>query len=396
MNIKSVKAKTILDTRGDKTICVELITDFGKFYASAPNGKSTGKYEAKSYNGTIVGDINKINSIKITNIQIESFNDLKNLEKIFLDKVGANTMIALEYAFLKALSYKQKKQVWQLINPKAKKLPMPVGNAIGGGAHSHPSNNKKPDFQEFLFIPETNFKKAVEINKRARENCAEILKNIDKKFRKEKNDENAWQTSLNNEQIMNVVMDVKENMIDEFGVKIHCGIDLASSQFFRLADKKYYYKNNIKVLDKEKQINYASEIADKFYYLEDPLDEIDFNGFKELNKKSRGLIVGDDLTVTNLDRIAKAVKEKSINAVIIKPNQNGSLIAVKDIIEFCKKNKIKTIFSHRSGETSEDILADLAFGFQADFIKTGISGRGRDEKLNRLIEIEKFVNNNFI
>jgi len=133
------------------------------------------------------------------------------------------------------------------------------------------------------------------------------------------------------------------------------------------------------------------KIADKFYYLEDPLNENDFDGFKELRKKSKGLVAGDDLTVTNLDRIVKAVKESSINAVIIKPNQNGSLTAVRDIIDFCRKNKIKTIFSHRSGETSEDILSDLAFGFQADFIKTGIAGRGRDEKLNRLIEIEKFV-----
>jgi enolase len=183
---------------------------------------------------------------------------------------------------------------------------------------------------------------------------------------------------------MNVMLDVKENMIDEFGVKIHCGIDIASSQFF---NKRYNYKNSAKMLDKKNQIIYMAEIADKFYYLEDPLDENDFDGFKELRKKTKGLIIGDDLTVTNLDRIIRATKKKSINAVIIKPNQNGSLIAVKDIVDFCRKNNIKTIFSHRSGETSENILADLAFGFQADFIKTGICGRGRDDKLNRLIDI---------
>jgi len=388
MNIKGVTGKTILDTRGYKTICIELATDFGKFYASAPNGKSTGKYEAKPYNKTIFDDINKIKSIKITKIEFESFDNLNELENIFLGKVGANTMIALEYVFLKALAKKQKKQVWQLINPYADKFPSPVGNAIGGGVHS--KSSRRPDFQEFLFIPEVKFgfERAVKVNIRARENCAEILKKLDKNFTGKRSDENAWQTRLTNEQIMSTMLDVKDNMIDEFCIKIHCGIDVAASQFY---NKYYNYKNPKKRLDKNNQIKYMSEIADKFYYLEDPVDENDFIGFREVKKRARGLIVGDDLTATNLDRIYKAVRERAINAVIIKPNQNGSLVEIKKIVEFCKKSNIKMIFSHRSGETSEDILSDLAFGFQADFIKTGIFGRGRDEKLNRLIEIEKNI-----
>ena len=226
------------------------------------------------------------------------------------------------------------------------------------------------------------------MNIRARENCAEILKNLDKNFTGKRSDENAWQTRLTNEQIMSTMLDVKDNMIDEFCIKIHCGIDVAASQFY---NKYYNYKNPKKRLDKNNQIKYMYEIADKFYYLEDPVDENDFIGFREVKKRARGLIVGDDLTATNLDRIYKAVRERAINAVIIKPNQNGSLVEIKKIVEFCKKSNIKMIFSHRSGETSEDILSDLAFGFQADFIKTGIFGRGRDEKLNRLIEIEKNI-----
>ena len=130
-----------------------------------------------------------------------------------------------------------------------------------------------------------------------------------------------------------------------------------------------------------------SEVARRFFYIEDPLDENDFAGFSKI--KSKGLIVGDDLTVTNLSRIKKAVKQKSVNAVILKPNQNGSLIALKKIVEYCRREKIKMIFSHRSGETSDNILADLAFGFGADFIKTGVTGRGRREKLKRLVEIER-------
>ena len=131
------------------------------------------------------------------------------------------------------------------------------------------------------------------------------------------------------------------------------------------------------------------ELAKDFFYLEDPLEENDFQGFKEIKSKApkSGLIIGDDLTTTNIERV-KAAKS-SVNDIIIKPNQIGSLIKVKEVIEYCKKNKMKIIFSHRSGETSENILADLAFGFQADFIKCGVSGKGRDEKLDRLIEIER-------
>jgi enolase len=127
-------------------------------------------------------------------------------------------------------------------------------------------------------------------------------------------------------------------------------------------------------------------------YVEDPLDEEDFSGFKELMAKIKNkdtMIVGDDLTTTNIHRTERAFRAGAINAMIIKPNQIGSLIEVKKVVEFCKKNKIKTIFSHRSGETMDYILADLAFGFQADYIKTGIYGRERLIKLKRLIDIEK-------
>ena len=178
---------------------------------------------------------------------------------------------------------------------------------------------------------------------------------------------------------------VKENMIEEFGCKVHIGIDVAASSFYK--NGNYIYKNGRKNV--KEQIEYMKKLSDKFYYLEDPLEENDFKGFSEILKKSKGLIVGDDLTVTNLERLEIAIKNKSINAIIIKPNQVGSLIEVKKIISFCKKNNIKMIFSHRSGETSESIISDLAFGFQTDFVKFGALGKGRDEKLQRLAEIEK-------
>ena len=128
----------------------------------------------------------------------------------------------------------------------------------------------------------------------------------------------------------------------------------------------------------------------ELFYVEDPFEENDFESFSKLLKRfPNRLIVGDDLTVTNPERLKKAISMKSVNALIVKPNQIGSLIEVKNVCELARKNNIKTIFSHRSGETTENILADLAFGFQADFIKTGITGKEREAKIRRLIEIEK-------
>ncbi len=373
MKIKRLIARKIRDTRGDPTIQVELNNHFGKFKASAPNGKSRGKFEAKPWKKSLSRDISVINSFKLKEIKFEKFDDLKKLEKIFRKKIGANTMVALEYVFLKALAKEQKKQVWQLINSNAKKIPIPAGNAIGGGSHS---SGKRPDFQEFLFIPKTKkFREAIKINKKSWKSCKKILKS------KKTNDENAWQTDFSNEEIMKIM----QNIGKKFNARV--GIDIAASEFYK--NKKYHYKNYKRKLTKEQQIKFMKKIKEKFYYLEDPLEENDFQGFSKI--KSKGLIVGDDLTVTNLSRIKLAIKKKAINAIIIKPNQNGSLIEVEKIVEFCKKKRIVMIFSHRSGETSDNILADLCFGFQGDFIKTGILGKGRKEKLKRLMEIERGI-----
>ena len=383
MKIKKLVAKEIKDTRGEETIEVKLITSDGEFIASAPNGKSRGEFEASVWKKSLAGDIKAVNNYFIEDILINNFDDLVLIENAFSDRVGGNTMIALEYCFLKALAKQEDKQVWELINPRASKMPVPIGNIIGGGKHSASS---KSVFQEFHIIPVANsFELANKILKRADENADEILRNTDSNFKGKLNDENAWISGLNEEKIIEVMDNVKENMIEEFGCKVHIGIDVAASSFYK--NGNYIYKNGKKNV--KKQIEYMKKLSDKFYYLEDPLEENDFKGFSEILKKSKGLIVGDDLTVTNLERLEIAVKNKSINAIIIKPNQVGSLIEIKKIVSFCKKNNIKMIFSHRSGETKEDIISDLAFGFGADFVKFGALGKGRDEKLQRLIEIEK-------
>jgi len=385
MIIKGVDAKAILDSRKEKTIEVSIKTDAGNFDASAPNGKSTGKREVKSYKKDIGGDIKTIRDFSdyFSEENIEKFDDLRRIEDIVDRQIGANTLFALESAILKAIASEKKCEIWELIDKDAKKFPRLVGNCIGGGKHS--DILKKPDFQEFLLIPKSkSVKEAFELNKKIKSNIESSLKKSDKDFKSKKSDENAWMTSLNEKQVLDILSETN----------IPIGTDVAASSFFKR--KKYFYMNPLLKRTIEEQESYLINLIknSNIFYIEDPFSEENFESFSKLLKKFPDrLIVGDDLTVTNSKRLEKAIKMKSINAIIVKPNQCGSLLEVKKVCEIAKKNNIQIVFSHRSGETGENILADLAFGFQADFFKCGIDGKERESKLKRLIEIEKGLKN---
>lgn len=381
--IKGVTARSISDSRGEKTILVSINTNAGKFSASAPNGKSRGKHETKPYKKTLERDIETLKKFKdyFSDEMIDSFNDLRRVEDIVEGHIGANTIIALEYAILKALAKEIKKNVWQIVNPNVRHFPRLVGNVIGGGRHS--SDRKKPDFQEFLLIPKTgSVKEAFETLKAAKKEAGFLLREKDEKFLEKRNDEDAWRTSLNEKEIFDILMKIN----------VPLGTDVAASEFYKR--KKYHYQNPMLTRTSEEQNSYISNLIKNFnlFYVEDPFDEENFQDFAKLLKKfPDSLIVGDDLTTTSLKRLRKAIEQKSINAVIVKPNQNGSLIKVKEVCGLAKKHGIKIVFSHRSGETEENILADLAFGFQADFFKCGITGKEREAKIKRLIEIERKI-----
>ncbi len=376
MQIKEVSARKILDSRKNPTIEVSI----NNCKASAPEGKSIGKYETKPYRISLGQSIKDINLLKI-NFQINSFRDLVKLEQYLKKRFylnspqdfGANALFALESAILKALAKEKNKELWQIINPHAKKLPTPIGNAIGGGLHSSKFISH-PVFQEFLLIPKANsFSKNYKIMKQIYKKLKSILK------ANKTNDEGAWQTTFKTLQILNILAKFKD--------KINIGIDIAASSFYK--NQKYVYpKTNI---SPNEQIFLINNLIKKYnlFYIEDPLQENDFQGFSKIIKSNNYLIVGDDLTATHFARLKKAIKHNSINAMIIKPNQNGSLIELAKIIKYCKKHNIKTILSHRSGETLDTTIADLAFAFQTDFIKTGIATKYREAKLKRLVEIEK-------
>jgi len=382
MIIKRVSGKEVLDSRKEKTILVSIKTNVGDFSVSAPNGKSKGKHEKKPYKKSLEEDIKTIKKFSdyFSEEIMEKFDDLRRIEDIVDGHIGANTLFALESAILRAMAKEQKKQIWELINSDVKNIPRLVGNCIGGGKHSKGINEKRPDFQEFLLIPNLkSVKKIFEINKKAKKEAGEILKRVDEKFDSRKNDEDAWITSLNERQ----VLDVLEKL------KLPLGLDVAASSFYKR--KKYNYYNPMLKRTEQEQLGYLANLIKNFnlFYIEDPFDEEDFESFAKLLKKFPDrLIVGDDLTVTNTKRFEKAIKMKSVNALIVKPNQCGSLLEVKRVCELAKENNIKIIFSHRSGETDESILADLAFGFEADFFKVGITGKEREIKIKRLIEIE--------
>jgi len=385
--ISEVSAKGILDSRGERTIEISLRTSNGKvFSASSPSGKSKGKYEAKSYKRNLEGDIKKINQFKeyFSEEIIEKFGDLKRVEDILDRQIGANTLFAFESAVLKSLADEQKKEVWELIYNdfnKNKKFPRLVGNCIGGGKHSEITLGKKPDFQEFEFISDKgSVERNYESNKSAKEKVYELLEEKDKKFSGKKNDENAWMTSLNEKEVFDI-MSV---------LKIPLGVDIAASSFYKR--KKYSYDNPMLKRDINEQFGYIANLVKNYnlFYVEDPFEEEDFESHAKLLKRFPNiLVVGDDLTVTSSKRLEKAIEMEAINAIIVKPNQCGSLLEVKKVVEISRKNNIKTVFSHRSGETDETILADLAFGFGANFFKSGTEGDIREKKILRLIEIEK-------
>ncbi|MHA1873111.1 MAG: hypothetical protein ACTSVB_03260 [Candidatus Heimdallarchaeaceae archaeon] len=427
MFLKWFRVENVLDSRGEKSIKVTVKNQNGKVsWASAPSGKSKGKHEVRDYS---VSGFEKsveyakkiLKELMHKKTRIETFEDLIKVEEIFrkYDKtkdmhiIGGNVLFCIEAALLKlvAASYNMELFEFLLEHDKRKKIkkirmPMPVGNFIGGGMHV--KKKFKSDFQEFLAIPNAEtFLEAYKLNKEVYALAKSIVKKKDTKWRGDLTDEKAIASNLDNETILGI-MNIIQGIIKEKSksrLELRIGIDAAASSFYKKG--RYYYNNFMPEkkevsLSKEEQIEYMFEIAEKtgFFYMEDPLNEEDFDGFAELLKKIRRkrlkcIIVGDDLITTNSERLKKAIKKKSVNGIIIKPNQVGSLLKTKTCLDLAFKNKITPIISHRSGETFDTAISHLAVGWQISFIKCGIKGREREVKLKELIKIENLILNKY-
>jgi len=370
----------IYNSRGEATIEVEYNNAIGR----APSGASKGLNEVKDYNKDIDSEIKDLSKLskKIESLNINTFDNLASVEDL-TKELGGNTRIALEFSiFLSKQGYK-----WL----PGRRLPRPLGNVIGGGK---PIKEGSINIQEFLVIDgesESFFDSAFK-NLSFHRFIHEKLERIDKLSYKRMTDEGAWSPNLRDEEIL----DLLYSSCKKFKLKL--GIDMAASSFF---DGQYYnYKDNRdnkeqnreKKLDKEQQIKYVNKLIKKYklYYVEDPLEENDFEGFSHISRNA--LVCGDDLITTNIDRLREAIQNKSISALIIKPNQIGSLIKMKEVILEAKKYNIVPVISHRSGETLDYSIADLAVGFEIPIIKCGIFGKERQAKIDRLIQIEKELN----
>ena len=385
--IKNIKAREILNSRGDMTIEVELETNRGVFKASVPSGASTGKNEAVEIKASkAVRNVNEIIARKLKGLNEKK---QKKIDKLLIkldgteDKsnLGANAILAVSIAVCRAGAFARKKPLYKHISKLAKtargrasgKMPKPCFNVINGGAHA----GNKLDIQEFMIIPQSetfknNLKKGVQIYHSLKEA-------VSKEYGKQSTnlgDEGGFAPKIADSL---KALDLLKRVIKNQNIKI--GLDVAASQFKKNKYDVKFYQNLIK--------RYP------IIFIEDPFNEEDWESFEkiiaELGKKIT--IVGDDLLTTNINRIRLAYIKKACNGVIIKPNQIGTVTETLQAVKLAKLYKWKIIVSHRSGETLDDFIADLAVGVGADYIKSGAPARGeRLAKYNRLLKIESELN----
>ena len=410
MQLTNLIARKIYNSRKEATIEVTAACGDKRVTASAPSGASKGKYEVRDVSARgidfSISFLNVLGRQLVTSkIGFEIFEDLKKVEEIVrkqdhtknLEFLGGNALYALETAILKLMAISQEKELWRLlIDGKHPFMPMPVGNAIGGGLHV--KQQKKSDWQEFLFIPKTtSFFEAKIINESAYKEARKLLENRDVEWQGKLTDENAFATTLDCETTLALADSTRNLIQDKMNVTLGLGLDCAATTLW--TGLRYRY-NNLSQTIKQKDFTpeensaYIVEMTRKYNltYLEDPMHGEDFKGFANVLRRLKNcFVVGDDLICTQPDRLEKAIKEKAVNALIIKPNQVGSLLDTKKTIDLAKKNDIVTIISHRSGETLDNTLAHFAVGWRIPFIKTGISGAERLAKLNELARIEREI-----
>ncbi|MFH1332363.1 MAG: phosphopyruvate hydratase [archaeon] len=378
MKLKKLVAREIKDSRGNPTIEVSVNK---KYSASCPSGASTGKNEVAAFPvggaPVAVDFLNKFDGFNGMNF--EKFEDLSQVESI-LPNVGGNSVVALQVAILRAMS---DNKVWQFLNPRAVYLPIPLTNCVGGGAHTKFSAS---DFQEFLLLPRAKvLHDAVFANNY-------IYNYVGKKIgTKLKTDEGAWAPYLDAGSILQILRDASDFAYDEIGVKVDLGLDVAASQMWQgvVYNYKFYSKNTkVRKLSRTEHIGFLSDLIKEFNlrYVEDPVHEDDFEGFKSFLIHDKLFVCGDDLVCTNIERLRKAAGK--ISAVIVKPNQVGSLVKAKEVVDFAKANDITPVISHRSGETMDMWLSHLAVGWQIPIIKCSIFGKERVVKLKELKNIQ--------
>lgn len=406
--IKDVKAREILDSRGNPTVEVDVILENGIIgRASVPSGASTGIREAlelrdgkNRYMGKgVLKAVENVNTeLKNLVIGMDAL-DQKNIDYAMIEedgtenksKYGANAILGISMATLKAAAKSQNLPLYKYIGDGTT-LPRPMMNIINGGAHA----DNKLDFQEFMIIPNANT-----IHERVRIG-AEVFHNL-KKVLNEKGlstgvgDEGGFAPNLesNSEGFELIIEAIKRSGYNP-GVDVNLGIDVAASEFYK--DGKYVLEGENRTLTTEELVNFYEELVNKYpiISIEDPVDENDWKGFKLITEKlgDKIQLVGDDLFVTNKKCLQQGIDNHAGNAILLKVNQIGTITETLETINLAKQHGYATIISHRSGETEDTTIADLAVGLNLGQIKTGsLSRTDRICKYNQLMRIEEELNN---
>lgn len=413
MKIKSIEALEILDSRGNPTVeATVILEDASIGSAAVPSGASTGSYEAvelrdgdmKRYNGLgVLQTVKNIETIIAPALIGQEAGEQKNIDQLMIDldgtenkaKLGANAILAVSLATARAQANSEKKPLYEYLakfNPDFTGdyyLPLPMMNIMNGGKHA----NWATDIQEYMILPigAQNMAEAVRM-------CAEVYFNL-KKILKSKGyeisvgDEGGFAPAVkSNAEPFELMSEAIQKAGYTLGTDIIFGIDAAATEF---------YKEGVYELKKEAKNLSSSELADFYLDLlkkypiktvEDIFSEDDWQGFQEFLSKTENKvqIVGDDLYVTNIKRLQKGIEQKSSNSILIKLNQIGTLSETVEAILLARQNNMTAVISHRSGETEDDFIADLATAMGTGQIKTGAPARSeRTAKYNRLLKIEK-------
>ena len=407
--ITKIKGRQVFDSRGNPTIEAEVHLDDGSHaYAIVPSGVSTGTHEAfelrdlenKDYLGkSVFKALEKVNG-EISKALIGfSSEDQKKIDETLIEldntkqkkRLGANSTLSVSLAVSKAAAFSKKISLFKNLGDK-QTLPLPLMNVINGGVHA----NNSLRIQEFMIRPDKaqTFKEAINI-------CFLVIQKLKSLMNKKKlsttvGDEGGFAPSLsNNEEAIEFILEAIENAGFKPGKDVSVCLDVAANELFK--DKKYAISSS-KFISPEETIDYYLDLINKYSIksIEDPFSEDDWKTWiaftKSLNKNIQ--IVGDDLFVTNGERLLKGIDSKAANAILIKPNQIGTLTETMNVINLAHQNGYQTIISHRSGDSEDTFIADLAVASNSSQIKTGSLARSeRVAKYNRLLRIEEELGN---
>ena len=416
--IVNIHARQILDSRGNPTVEAEVTTEDGIMGRSAvPSGASTGKHEAvelrdgdnNAYLGK--GVLNAVNNIK-TEIQ-NSIVGCEVSEQSFIDNkmidldgtsnkanLGTNAILAVSMACAKAAAKEQNKNLFAYIGGKdANTLPIPMMNILNGGSHA----DNSIDFQEFMVMPigATSFSEALQMGTEVFHHLKVELKN--QNHSTNVGDEGGFAPNLgSNEEAIEVVLKAIETAGYIPGEDMYIAMDAAASEFYNAKENVYHFHQSTgDKLTPAEMVDYWEDWTKKYpiISIEDGLDEDDWDAWKLLTEKigDKVQLVGDDLFVTNVDRLGRGIENGIANSILIKVNQIGTLTETINAVKLAQKNNYTSVMSHRSGETEDTIIADLVVALNCGQIKTGSASRSdRMAKYNQLLRIEEFLGKNAI